>query len=73
MGCERFVTEKELIDGKCPEHGVAPEERNEENYFFRLSNYKEKLLEWLEKNPEVLKPSQKRDELKRFNTLGYKL
>ena len=66
VGCERFVTEKELIDGKCPEHGVAPEERNEENYFFRLSNYKEKLLEWLEKNPEVLKPSQKRDELKRI-------
>ena len=66
VGCERFVTEKELVDGKCPEHGVAPEERNEENYFFRLSNYKEKLLEWLEKNPEVLKPSQKRDELKRI-------
>ncbi len=64
VGCERFITEKELVDGKCFEHGIVPEERDEENYFFRLSNYKEVLLEWLENNPEVLKPSQKRDELR---------
>lgn len=36
-GCERFVTAKDLVDGKCPDHGVAPEEVKEENWFFLLS------------------------------------
>jgi len=36
-GCERFVTAKDLIDGKCPDHGIAPEEVKEENWFFLLS------------------------------------
>lgn len=66
VGCERFITEKELIDGKCPDHGVVPESREEENYFFKLSRYKEALLKWLKDNPEVLKPQQKRDELKKI-------
>ncbi len=64
VGCERFITEKELVDRKCPEHGTIPEDRDEENYFFKLTNYKKALLKWLEENPEVLKPAQKRDELK---------
>ena len=63
---ERFITEKELIDGKCPDHGTVPEDRDEENYFFKLTNYKEELLEWLENNPDVLKPKQKRGELKKI-------
>lgn len=66
VGCERFITEKELIDGKCPDHGTEPEEKEEENYFFKLSNYKEHLLNWLDTNPDVLKPSQKIDELKQI-------
>lgn len=66
VGCERFITEKELVDGKCPDHGIVPEERDEENYFFKLTNYKEELLEWLENNPQVLKPRQKRVELKKI-------
>ena len=36
-GCERFYTEKELVDGKCPDHQVAPTYIEEENYFFRMS------------------------------------
>ena len=63
VGCERYITEKELVDGKCPDHGAQPE-RDEENYFFRLTNYKEHLLKWLESNPNVLKPVQKVEELK---------
>lgn len=39
VGHEAFITEKELVDGKCPEHGTAPELLKEENYFFRLSRY----------------------------------
>ena len=66
VGCERFITEKELVDGKCVDHGTVPEDRDEENYFFKLTNYKKELLEWLENNPEVLKPKQKRVELKKI-------
>jgi len=66
VGCERFITEKELVDGKCPDHGTQPEEKEEENYFFKLSNYKEHLLGWLDSNPEVLKPKQKVEELKKI-------
>ncbi len=44
VGCESFKTEKELVDGKCPEHLTTPEEITEENYFLKLSNYQEKLL-----------------------------
>ncbi len=66
VGCERYITEKELINGKCPDHGTEPEEKDEENYFFKLTNYKDHLLKWLDSNPEVLKPKQKREELKRI-------
>ena len=66
VGCERFITEKELIEGKCPDHGTQPEEREEENYFFKLTNYKEHLLKWLDENPQVLKPIQKVEELKKI-------
>jgi methionyl-tRNA synthetase len=66
VGCERFITEKELVDGKCPDHDKEPELKEEENYFFRLSNYKEHLLKWLNENPDVLKPSTKLEELKKI-------
>lgn len=39
VGCESFITEKELVDGKCPIHNTVPEKIEEENYFFRLSKY----------------------------------
>ncbi len=66
VGCERFLTEKELVDGKCSDHGTYPEEKEEENYFFKLSSYKGYLLKWLDSNPEVLKPEKKREELKKI-------
>jgi methionyl-tRNA synthetase len=44
-GCERFVTAKDLVDGKCPDHGTVPEKVEEENYFFLLS----KEADWLKK------------------------
>jgi len=64
VGCERFLTEKELVDGKCPDHDIEPEIKEEENYFFRLTKYRDTLLKWLEENPDVLKPKRKLDELK---------
>ncbi|HEX9749754.1 MAG TPA: methionine--tRNA ligase [candidate division Zixibacteria bacterium] len=39
LGCEKFITEKELVDGKCPEHLTTPEKLSEKNYFFRLTAY----------------------------------
>lgn len=45
VGCEMFLTEKDLVGGKCPEHKTKPEVVEEENYFFRLSKYQD----WLEK------------------------
>jgi methionyl-tRNA synthetase len=44
VGCETYYTEKDLIDGKCPEHNTVPELRREEAYFFKLSRFKTKLL-----------------------------
>ncbi len=43
IGCEAFVTEKDLIEGKCPNHDTPPEEIEEENYFFKLSKYTEEV------------------------------
>lgn len=43
VGCEAFKTEKDLVDGKCPEHKREPEQLSEENYFFKLSAFKEQL------------------------------
>lgn len=44
VGCETYYTEKELVEGKCPEHKKEPEKRTEEAYFFKLSNYEKQLL-----------------------------
>lgn len=64
VGCESFKTESELVDGKCPDHNRKLELRKEESYFFRLSKYQKKLLEFYEKNPEFLSPSSRADEIK---------
>ena len=66
VGCERFITEKELVDGKCPDHGTVPELKEEENYFFKLSSYRDELLKWLDENPEAVKPKVAYDELKKI-------
>ncbi len=66
VGCERFITEKELVDGKCPDHGTEPELKEEENYFFKLSSYRDELLKWLDSNPEVVKPKVAYDELRKI-------
>ena len=44
ISCERFLTETELIDGKCPDHKIAPVTHEEENYFFKLSEYRDTLI-----------------------------
>lgn len=64
VGCESYKTEKDLIDGKCPDHDVEPEELREENYFFRLSKYQEPLQFLFEQNPTFVTPETKFNEMK---------
>lgn len=68
VGCELFVTEKELTeDGKCPDHpDREPEEISEENYFFRFSNYEEELLQLYNDQPDFVLPQKRFNEIKQF-------
>lgn len=62
VGCEKFITEKDLMDGKCSFHpNQTPQLVEEENYFFRLTNYKKQLLEYLS-NEKVIFPEWRRQE-----------
>lgn len=65
VGHEAFVTEKELVEGKCPEHGTAPQLLREKNYFFNFKKYEQYLLEYLEK-PGVIVPEWRRLEAANF-------
>ena len=62
-GCERFYTEKELVDGKCPDHRVAPNWIEEENYFFRMGKYQDRLLAELRARPQLIRPERYRNEV----------
>ncbi|MBU1180208.1 methionine--tRNA ligase [Patescibacteria group bacterium] len=61
--CEAFIKESDLEDGKCPDHKKEPKKIKEENYFFRLSKYREKLLDYIEKNPDFIMPKARQNEV----------
>jgi methionyl-tRNA synthetase len=65
-GCERFYTEKELVDGKCPDHQKAPDYISERNYFFRMSKYQERLIDALQSKPDLVRPERYRTEVLAF-------
>ncbi len=65
-GCERFLTEKELVDGKCPDHLTVPEEIKEQNYFFKMSRYQDWLIDHINSNPEYITPERYRNEVLSF-------
>ncbi len=65
-GCERFYTEKELVDGKCPDHQIAPDYISEKNYFFRMSRYQERLIEEIQNKPSLIRPERYRTEVLAF-------
>lgn len=58
FGCERFLTDKELVEGKCPDHQTAPELISEKNYFFRMSKYQSWLAEHIKANPGFIRPQR---------------
>ncbi|HEX3722138.1 MAG TPA: methionine--tRNA ligase [Nitrolancea sp.] len=62
IGCERFLTERDLVDGLCPDHGIAPEPRREGNWFFRMERYRPWLREYIETHPELISPQRYRNE-----------
>jgi methionyl-tRNA synthetase len=66
VGCERFYTDKEMVDGKCPDHQVRLEFVKEENYFFRMSKYQDWLIRHLQEHPECIRPERYRNEVLGF-------
>jgi len=75
-GCEKFITEDELIDGKCPLHGTVPERQSEENYFFKLAKYVPTLIKAIEDSNDKyhydIEPAAKRNEVLSKLKLGVK-
>jgi len=63
FGCERFYTEKELVDGKCPDHQTVPEYIAEKNYFFKMSKYQDWLKEHIQNNPDFIRPERYKNEV----------
>jgi len=68
--CESFYTEAELVEGKCPQHGIVPEYVEEKNYFFRLSAYQDRLLALYDENPEFVLPKFRANEARSFIEQG---
>ncbi|MFH1225661.1 MAG: methionine--tRNA ligase [bacterium] len=70
VGCELFLTEKELENGLCPEHQTKPELVEEENYFFKLSDYQEKLYQLIESDKLKVSPERYKKEILGFIKQG---
>lgn len=66
LGCERFLTERELVDGRCPDHGTEPTYIEEKNYFFRMGKYQDWLIGYLNEHPDAVQPEQYRGEVLSF-------
>ncbi|MDP5275713.1 methionine--tRNA ligase [Chengkuizengella axinellae] len=61
--CESFFLERQLVDGKCPDCGRPVEKIKEESYFFRMSKYADRLLEYYEENPDFIQPESRKNEM----------
>ncbi len=62
-GCEAYLNENELVDGKCVYHLKEPRKIQEENYFFRLTNYRSQLLKYIRDNPNFILPEKRKNEV----------
>ena len=70
VACEAYYTEDELVDGKCPVHGRPVEWVQEQNWFFRLSRYEQRLLDHYDAHPEAVIPATRRNEVVGFIRQG---
>ncbi len=66
FGCERFYTERELQEGRCPIHESEPELIRESNYFFRMSRYQGWLIDHIQRHPDFIRPERYRNEVLAF-------
>ena len=63
FGCERFFTEKDMVDGKCPDHNRPLEYIEESNYFFKMSKYQGWLADYIRAHPDFIRPERYRNEV----------
>lgn len=63
VGHEKFMSPEELVDGLCPDHKTKPIEHSEENYYFRLSDYQERLEKLVSSNKVIIQPESRRNEI----------
>lgn len=70
VGCEAFYTPKDLVDGRCPEHKTEPEVVEEENFFFRLSRYQERLESLISRDEYRIIPETRKNEILSFMRMG---
>jgi methionyl-tRNA synthetase len=61
--CESFYTERQLEEGNCPDCGRSVEKVKEESYFFKMSKYADRLLQYYEENPEFIRPESRKNEM----------
>ncbi|QHT60416.1 methionine--tRNA ligase [Paenibacillus lycopersici] len=61
--CESFFLERQLVDGNCPDCGRPVELVKEESYFFRMSKYADRLLQYYEENPDFIQPESRKNEM----------
>ncbi len=61
--CESFFTESQLVDGKCPDCGRAVQPAKEEAYFFRMSKYADRLIQYINEHPEFIQPVARKNEM----------
>lgn len=66
VSCESFFTQTQVDNGKCPDCGKDTTILKEESYFFALSKYQDKLLQWYDSNPECILPLHKKNEVIKF-------
>ncbi len=63
VGCEAFVLDKDLVDGRCPNHNKEPQRLKEENYFFRLSKYNKQIYDLIQSDQLKIVPQSKKNEI----------
>lgn len=66
QGCEQFKNEKDLVDGLCPDHKIAPQWMSEEAYMFKLSCYQEELLDKIKRDELKIRPLERKNEVVSF-------
>jgi methionyl-tRNA synthetase len=70
VSCEAYYAESEAVEGACPTHHKQLEHMEEENYFFMLSRYEQRLIDWIKDNPNCIQPESRKNEVLGFIRTG---